>query len=49
MGFKALFLAVWKLVFSCLPLDENVELSVLAAPYLPGHCHAPAWTELLNL
>jgi len=29
-----------KPVFSCLPLDEDVELSALPAPCLPGHHHA---------
>jgi hypothetical protein len=42
VGFKILFLAAWKLTFSCLPLDEDVELSAPAASCLPEHCHAPA-------
>jgi len=29
-------------VCSWLPSDENVELSVLPAPYLPECCHVPA-------
>jgi hypothetical protein len=52
IGFKTLVLAAWKLVFSCLPSDEDVELSVLPAPRLPGCCHAPTlmimdWTAEL--
>jgi hypothetical protein len=41
-GLKILVLAAWKPVFSCLPLDEDVELSAPPAPYLPGHSHDPA-------
>jgi hypothetical protein len=37
-----LFLAAWKTVFSQQPSDEDVELSALPAPYLPGYCHASA-------
>ena len=42
VGFKTLFLASWKLDFSCLSSDEDVELSAPAAPCPPGRCHAPA-------
>jgi hypothetical protein len=40
-AFKALVLAAWKSVFSCLPFEEDVKLSTLPAPYLPEHCYAP--------
>jgi len=42
MGFKTFFLAAWKLVFSCLPLGEDVERSALPAPCLPGCYCVPA-------
>jgi hypothetical protein len=42
VGFKTLVLAAQKPVFSCLPLDEDVELSAPPAPYLPGFSHGPA-------
>jgi hypothetical protein len=35
-----LVLATWKPVFSCLPLDEDVEFSAPPAPCLPRCCHA---------
>jgi hypothetical protein len=40
MGFETLLLAVWKSVFSFLPLEQDVELSAPPAPCLPGYCHA---------
>jgi hypothetical protein len=36
IGFKTLILAAYRSVFSCLPLDEDVDLSALPAPRLPG-------------
>jgi hypothetical protein len=38
LGFKTLILASWKPVFSCLPSEQNVELSALSVPCLPEHC-----------
>jgi len=40
MGFETLLLAAWKPVFSCLPLEQDVELLAPPAPCLPGCCHA---------
>ena len=39
-----------KTVCSCLPSDEDVELSASTAPCFPGHCHGPTlmiidWTS----
>jgi hypothetical protein len=42
MGFKTLVLAAWKLVFSCLPSEQDVQCSALHRPGLPKCCHAPA-------
>jgi hypothetical protein len=42
VGFKTLFLAAWRPVFSYLLLDEDVELSASPATSLPGCCHVPA-------
>jgi hypothetical protein len=28
--------------FNDLPLEQGIELSASSAPWLPGHCHAPA-------
>jgi hypothetical protein len=42
VGFKTLILAAWEPVFSCLPLNEDVELSDPPAPHLLGHYLAPA-------
>jgi len=39
VGFETLLLADWKAVFSCLPSEEDVELSAPPAPFLPGLCH----------
>jgi len=36
---KTLLLAACKSVFSSMPSDEDVELSVPPAPCLPGCCH----------
>ena len=41
MGFNTLVLAAWKPVFSCLPLEQDVEFSNIPIPCLPGYCHAP--------
>ena len=38
---ETLLLAMWEPVFSLRPSDEDVELSALPAPPLPGCCHAP--------
>jgi hypothetical protein len=35
-------LAAWKTVFSCLPLEQDVEFSAPPAPRLLGCCHDPA-------
>jgi hypothetical protein len=40
-GFKNLILAAWKPVFSYQPSGEDVELSALPVPCLPGCCHVP--------
>jgi hypothetical protein len=40
MGFKTLILVAWKPVFQW-PSDEDVELSALPVPSLPGCCQAP--------
>ena len=34
-------LAVCETVFSCLPLEQDVELSASPVPCLPGCCHVP--------
>jgi hypothetical protein len=48
-GLETFLLAAWKTVFSCLPLDQDVEFSTPSpVPRLPGLCHAPAlmdWTS----
>jgi NADH:ubiquinone oxidoreductase subunit E len=41
VGFNTLILAARKPVFHYQPSDEDVELSALPAPCLPGCCHAP--------
>jgi hypothetical protein len=41
VGYKTLILAAWKSVFCQQPSDEDVELSVLPEPCLPGCCHVP--------
>jgi hypothetical protein len=50
MGFKTLVLAAWKPVFSCLPSEQDIEISAPSEPCLHGHYHAPAlmimdWTS----
>jgi hypothetical protein len=45
-GFEALLLAAQKTaVFSCLPLEQDVELSTLPPPCLPGCCHASHYDD----
>jgi hypothetical protein len=39
VGFEILPLAGWKVVFSYLPSEQDVELSAPPALYLTGHCH----------
>jgi hypothetical protein len=39
VGFETLLLAAWKPVFSCLPLEQDVELSAPPSPCLPGCCY----------
>ena len=41
VGFENCLLATWETVFSCLTLDQDVELSAHLTPCLPKHCHAP--------
>jgi hypothetical protein len=41
VDYKTLPLTTWESVFSCLPLDKDVELSAPAAPHLPGYYHTP--------
>jgi hypothetical protein len=41
LGFKILTLAAWKSIFSYQLSDEDIELSALPIPCLPGHFHAP--------
>ena len=41
VGFETFLLAIRKPVFSCLLLEQDVELSA-PAPCLPRRCHAPA-------
>ena len=42
VGFNTLVLAAWKPVFCLRPSDEDVKLSPLPAPCLPGCCHVCA-------
>jgi hypothetical protein len=48
MGFKNLILAAWKPVFYRQPSDEDIKLSALPAPCLPGSCHAPALMMIME-
>ena len=41
IDFKIFVLAAWKPVFSCLPLEQDVELSAHPSPHLTGLCHVP--------
>ena len=51
LGFETLLLATWEAVFTCLPSEQDVELSAPPVPGLPGCCHAShhEWTEPQNL
>ena len=42
VGLENFLLAAWNLVFSCLPLDEDVELSAAPALCQLARCHSPA-------
>jgi hypothetical protein len=39
VNFMTFILAAWKSVFSCLPLEQDVEPSAPPPPCLPGCCH----------
>ena len=39
MGFETLLLAMWETAFSCMPLEQDVELSGPPASYLPECYH----------
>ena len=41
VGLETLLLAACKLVFSCMPFDEDIEFPVPPVPFLPGHCNVP--------
>ena len=42
VGFETFLLTMWEPVLSCLPLEQDIELSAPPVPCLPGCYHSPA-------